>query len=163
MSSASLARLSERHAEQRKLTPQQARSVRLSLDRADVEGARYGMSAAAISQLRRGETYGALKADERRARQEREARDDRWPPPTTDVLVIGDLFARDHGEDGLADQDRQEQLDAAHECKHGRLPTDRSAPCGCWPQEAGRARRERLKEQADSLRTPTPVRRKIAA
>jgi hypothetical protein len=24
---------------------------------------------------------------------------------------------------------------ADHECRHGRLPFDRSAACGCWPQE----------------------------
>jgi hypothetical protein len=24
---------------------------------------------------------------------------------------------------------------ADHECRHGRLPGDRTAPCGCWPQE----------------------------
>jgi hypothetical protein len=24
---------------------------------------------------------------------------------------------------------------ADHECRCGRLPFDRSAPCGCWPQE----------------------------
>ena len=23
-----------------------------------------------------------------------------------------------------------------HECEHGRLPGDQSAPCGCWPGEA---------------------------
>jgi len=24
---------------------------------------------------------------------------------------------------------------AAHECRHGRLPLDRTPACGCWPQE----------------------------
>jgi len=24
---------------------------------------------------------------------------------------------------------------AANECRHGRLPGDRNAPCGCWPEE----------------------------
>jgi hypothetical protein len=24
---------------------------------------------------------------------------------------------------------------ADHECRHGRLSFDRTAPCGCWPQE----------------------------
>jgi hypothetical protein len=24
---------------------------------------------------------------------------------------------------------------ADHECRCGRLPFDRTAPCGCWPQE----------------------------
>jgi hypothetical protein len=24
---------------------------------------------------------------------------------------------------------------ADHECRHGRLPGDRTAPCGCWRQE----------------------------
>jgi hypothetical protein len=24
---------------------------------------------------------------------------------------------------------------ADHECRHGRLPLDRTPPCGCWPQE----------------------------
>jgi hypothetical protein len=24
---------------------------------------------------------------------------------------------------------------ADHECRHGRLPLDRTAACGCWPQE----------------------------
>ena len=24
---------------------------------------------------------------------------------------------------------------ADHECSHGRLPFDRTPPCGCWPQE----------------------------
>ena len=24
---------------------------------------------------------------------------------------------------------------ADHECRHGRLPFDRTAQCGCWPQE----------------------------
>jgi hypothetical protein len=24
---------------------------------------------------------------------------------------------------------------ADHECRHGRLPYDRTAPCGCWPEE----------------------------
>ncbi len=24
---------------------------------------------------------------------------------------------------------------ADHECAHGRLPGDRTAKCGCWPQE----------------------------
>jgi hypothetical protein len=26
---------------------------------------------------------------------------------------------------------------ADHECSHGRLPFDRTAACGCWPQEGG--------------------------
>ena len=25
---------------------------------------------------------------------------------------------------------------ADHECEHGRLPGDRSAKCGCWPEES---------------------------
>jgi hypothetical protein len=24
---------------------------------------------------------------------------------------------------------------ADHECGHGRLPRDRTPPCGCWPEE----------------------------
>jgi hypothetical protein len=24
---------------------------------------------------------------------------------------------------------------ADHECPHGRLPSDRTPPCGCWPEE----------------------------
>ncbi|MGO9882228.1 MAG: hypothetical protein ACLP4R_29915 [Solirubrobacteraceae bacterium] len=24
---------------------------------------------------------------------------------------------------------------ADHECRHGRLPGDRTPPCGCWPEE----------------------------
>jgi hypothetical protein len=24
---------------------------------------------------------------------------------------------------------------ADHECQHGRLPLDRTPPCGCWPEE----------------------------
>jgi hypothetical protein len=24
---------------------------------------------------------------------------------------------------------------ADHECRHGRLPRDRTPPCGCWPEE----------------------------
>ena len=24
---------------------------------------------------------------------------------------------------------------ADHECRHGRLPCDRTAPCGCWAEE----------------------------
>ena len=24
---------------------------------------------------------------------------------------------------------------ADHECRHSRLPGDRTAPCGCWPEE----------------------------
>ena len=28
-----------------------------------------------------------------------------------------------------------EARDAAWECKHGRLPGDRTEPCGCWAQE----------------------------
>ena len=24
---------------------------------------------------------------------------------------------------------------ADHECRHGRLPGDRTCPCGCWPAE----------------------------
>ena len=24
---------------------------------------------------------------------------------------------------------------ADHECRHGRLPFDRTPPCGCWPEE----------------------------
>jgi hypothetical protein len=24
---------------------------------------------------------------------------------------------------------------ADHECRHGRLPLDRTPPCGCWPAE----------------------------
>jgi hypothetical protein len=26
---------------------------------------------------------------------------------------------------------------ADHECRHGRLPFDRTPPCGCWPEEGG--------------------------
>jgi hypothetical protein len=26
---------------------------------------------------------------------------------------------------------------ADHECRHGRLPFDRTPFCGCWPQEGG--------------------------
>jgi hypothetical protein len=26
---------------------------------------------------------------------------------------------------------------ADHECRHGRLPFDRSTVCGCWPEEGG--------------------------
>jgi hypothetical protein len=29
---------------------------------------------------------------------------------------------------------------ADHECRHGRLAFDRSAPCGCWPEEGAVAR-----------------------
>jgi hypothetical protein len=25
---------------------------------------------------------------------------------------------------------------ADHECRHGRIALDRTAPCGCWPEEA---------------------------
>lgn len=25
---------------------------------------------------------------------------------------------------------------ADHECRHGRLPSDRTTPCGCWPEES---------------------------
>jgi hypothetical protein len=25
---------------------------------------------------------------------------------------------------------------ADHECRHGRLPHDRTPPCGCWPEES---------------------------
>ena len=24
---------------------------------------------------------------------------------------------------------------ADHECRHGRLPSDQTPPCGCWPEE----------------------------
>ncbi len=24
---------------------------------------------------------------------------------------------------------------ADHECRHGRLPFDRTPPCGCWPEQ----------------------------
>lgn len=27
-------------------------------------------------------------------------------------------------------------LASEHECKHGRLPTDSSPPCGCWKEES---------------------------
>jgi hypothetical protein len=27
---------------------------------------------------------------------------------------------------------------ADHECRHGRLPFDRTPACGCWPQEGQR-------------------------
>ena len=44
----------------------------------------------------------------------------------------------------LSNPDVQEFKDAAWECEHGRLPCDRSEPCGCFPQETEiKARRDR--------------------
>ena len=44
---------------------------------------------------------------------------------------------------------------ADHECAHGRLPRDRTAACGCWPQEGAividlpaRRTRDELREVA---------------
>lgn len=37
---------------------------------------------------------------------------------------------------------------ADNECGHGRLPTDRSPACGCWPGErAAKAKRVKAKER----------------
>ena len=49
---------------------------------------------------------------------------------------------------------------ADHECRHGRVPADRTRPCGCWPQEGAavialptRPRRQRpAREQPDRKR-----------
>ena len=47
---------------------------------------------------------------------------------------------------------------ADHECTHGRLPGDRTATCGCWPQENAPvvALTRRVRAQ------PPPARRKAA-
>ena len=47
---------------------------------------------------------------------------------------------------------------ADHECAHGRLPGDRTAKCGCWPQENAPviALTRRVRPQ------PPPARRKAA-
>ena len=37
----------------------------------------------------------------------------------------------------LPDRGRRLGTACDHECRHGRLPFDRSPVCGCWPQEGG--------------------------
>lgn len=44
----------------------------------------------------------------------------------TGLLLVGNQ--RIHG----GDMDRQEAMDAAWECRHGRLSHDRTVACGCW-------------------------------
>lgn len=45
---------------------------------------------------------------------------------------------------------------ADHECTHGRLPGDRSEPCGCWPQERKRAIAVISPEKVEALRLSIP-------
>ena len=47
-----------------------------------------------------------------------------------DLLIVGYRFPPE-----MADQDWREAMDAAQECRHGRLPHDKTDPCGCWPGE----------------------------
>jgi hypothetical protein len=56
---------------------------------------------------------------------------------TFHALKLGAAFPV-KGRPDLADRfDRIDALDAAHECRHGRLAGDRTPPCGCWPQQEG--------------------------
>lgn len=43
---------------------------------------------------------------------------------------------------------------ADNECAHGRLPTDTTPPCGCWPQEAPQPAPAICQAEADYLATP---------
>jgi hypothetical protein len=133
---------------QRLLTTEQARDARLSME-TDVQAAqRLGVSTALLNKLRSGLSYGPLLADELDARAERRKlgyagrRTNTRPGKrlggsepfrlVEHLLTIGPLFPA--GAIG-GDQDRQEAMDAAYECAHGRLPHDTTPTCGCWPQE----------------------------
>jgi hypothetical protein len=39
---------------------------------------------------------------------------------------------------------------ADHECRHGRLPYDRTPACGCWPQEGAAVLGLRQRQSASS-------------
>jgi hypothetical protein len=53
-------------------------------------------------------------------------------------------------------EDWLEQLDAAWECRHGRLPTDGTPPCGCWGAEAPGAAPEPSPPQEEEPDPPPP-------
>jgi hypothetical protein len=130
-------RQAQLNAERRVLSDEQVRMIRAS-DRADRElAAELGVSHNTVHMARTGRTYGHVGAPAQRRPRARPSSE--WEP--TDhykQLVIGS-----HGPGGLfaqtwtlaAGQCPLEAKDAAYECKHGRLPTDRTPPCGCWPQE----------------------------
>lgn len=117
----------------RKLTMDQAREIRLSMSCNRDMAERYNLEISAIERVRKGVTYGTLQPDERDALEKRALQYGRTAPPANsrfslaeNLLIIGDH--RIHG----GDQDRQEAMDAAHECRHGRLSHDRTPACGCW-------------------------------
>lgn len=126
---------------QRKLTDEQVREIRLSMDSADVASRRYRVHHRTITNVRQGSAYGPVAPDEARAHiaRARDANrtsttingklvDTRQITDPVSYIVVGPLFPGA----GLADQDRQEQKDAAHECRHGALPHDRVIRCDCW-------------------------------
>ena len=98
--------------------------IRMSQEATGLIAARYGVSPKTVNCIRSGDTGGRLKADEIEARDERHGSGGVYRF-SENQLLIG--HARG---DGLADQDRQEAKDAAHECpKCGRLPHDRTPVC----------------------------------
>ena len=46
---------------------------------------------------------------------------------------------------------------ADHECRHGRLPVDRTPPCGCWPEEGAVVRRADAPSRAAVRQAPRRV------
>lgn len=106
------------------------RKIRLSPLSGTQLAAQYRSSVGGIEKLRAGRRYGPLQPDEENAQRQR--RNKRLPvfaePMTFDDyrLRVGPLF----GGGMLTDQDRQEAMDAAHECEHGCLAHDDR--CDCW-------------------------------
>lgn len=133
----------------RKLTLQQAREIRLSMESTREVARRFGVRPKAIEALRAGFTYGPLAADERAAHGARKqirgkptgggprVEDAAWRLDAHAVLQVGPMFPV-RGRLDLAERlDRVAWLDANEECRHGRLPGDRTVVCGCWPHLEG--------------------------
>lgn len=119
----------------KKLTQEQAREIRLSPLGGTVVGRLYGVDRRIVDNLRTGHSYGPLRMDERAAHAARA----RTPDPiveahfqTFHALKVGRVFPVQGHPDLAAWFDRVDMLDAAHECPHGGLPSDRVVSCECW-------------------------------
>lgn len=118
----------------RRLTDEQARMVRLSMDSHQSVATALGCGASMIQRIREGSIYAPLRPDERAAqnrRLHRAAHPDVFRLEDH-LLIVGRVASLE-----MHDQDRQEAMDATYECRHGRLSHDRTPACGCWPGELG--------------------------
>lgn len=94
------------------------------------------------------ETTGVLfeTEEEQRKREERQRRVATYVQSTTITTGRASAGFDGPGNHWLAD----------NECKHGRLPGDRTDPCGCWPGDADRLVRLASSPQRSHDPSPNP-------